>query len=507
MTYVLSVQQSPEVPSAYPLLAMMLNAALSQSLRVAAQLGIAASLHEGPKTVQQPSLQRPGGSAMRAYTPLLAFVFLLLSSVPAAHAQVIFNNSTTNTVTSPINNRVQVLNNTEVIFNASGNVTAFSSLGGGLTASLAAVSVFDTSRVIDNAANLTGNMSTGGCNVNSASGLSAVDTSEVSIVGGSLTGFISSGGGSGCTASNTASGLSARGGSMVSVSGGTFRGSISSGGSVNNFASGLSAWDDARVSVYGGTFTGIVSSGSGGLLRAQGLSAAGNSLVSVYGGRFTASGASSNLGLLALDNAQVTLFGSNFNFPFGPISALTGTITGTLQGGESINVSFFQGRSGQIILSSSDTDGDGILDDMDNCPDVFNTDQLDTEGDGTGNACDSDDDNDDVLDGSDNCPLQPNLDQADTDGDGAGNACDTDDDDDGVLDGFDSCPGTLAGEVVNTAGCAIAQLCPCDNAWKNHGAYVSCVAHTAKAFVAEDLITEAEKDAIISEAGQSSCGK
>jgi hypothetical protein len=61
--------------------------------------------------------------------------------------------------------------------------------------------------------------------------------------------------------------------------------------------------------------------------------------------------------------------------------------------------------------------------------------------------------------------------------------------------------------VVNTAGCAIAQLCPCDNAWKNHGAYVSCVAHTAKAFVAEDLITEAEKDAIISEAGQSSCGK
>jgi hypothetical protein len=257
---------------------------------------------------------------------------------------------------------------------------------------------------------------------------------------------------------------------MVSVSGGTFRGSISSGGSVNNFASGLSAWDDARVSVYGGTFTGIVSSGSGGLLRAQGLSAAGNSLVSVYGGRFTASGASSNLGLLALDNAQVTLFGSNFNFPFGPISALTGTITGTLQGGESINVSFFQGRSGQIILSSSDTDGDGILDDMDNCPDVFNTDQLDTDGDGTGNACDTDDDND------------------------------------GVLDGFDSCPGTLAGEVVNTEGCAIAQLCPCDNAWKNHGAYVSCVAHTAKDFVAEDLITKAEKGAIVSEAGASNCG-
>jgi hypothetical protein len=515
MTYVLSVQQTPQVPSAHPLLAMMLNAALSQWLRVAAQLGIAALLHEGPKTVQQPSLQRPGGSAMRAYIPLLAFVFLLLSSVPAAHAQVIFNNGMTHTVTSPINNRVQVLNNTEVIFNAGGNVTAFSSLGGGLTASLAAVSVFDTSRVIDNAANLTGNMSTGGCNVNSASGLSAVDTSEVSVVGGSLTGFISSGGGFGCTASNTASGLNARGGSMVSVSGGTFTGSISSGGFIDNFASGLSAWDDARVSVYGGTFMGIISSGGGGVLRAQGLSAAGNSLVSVYGGSFTASGASSNLGLLVLDNAQVTLFGNGFNFPLGPISALTGTITGTLRSGESIDVSFFQSHSGQIILSSSlDTDGDGIPDSTDNCPNTPNADQADADGDGRGDTCDAcpadpfnDSDGDGICELTDNCPLTANANQLDSDNDGAGDACDSDDDNDGVLDTNDQCLSTAAGVTVNTDGCSIADLCPCANDWKNHGAYVSCVAHTAEDFVAEDLIAEAEKDVIVSEAGQSSCGK
>lgn len=372
---------------------------------------------------------------MRAYTFLLAFALLLVSSASAAHADIIFNNGTTNTVTSPINDRVQILNNTVVTFNAGGNVTAFSSLGGFLTASLAAVSVFDTSRVIDNAANLRGDMSTGGCNVNSASGLSAAVTSEVYILGGSLTGFISSGGGFGCTASNTASGLRAQGSSMVSVSGGTFTGSISSGGFIDNFASGLSAAGNSIVSVSGGTFMGIVSSGGGGVLRAQGLSATGNSLVSVSGGSFTARGASSNLGLLVLDNARVTLFGNDFNFPFGPISPSTGTITGTLQSGESIDFSFFQSRSGQIILSSFDTD------------------------------------------------------------------------DDGVLDGFDSCPGTPAREVVNTEGCAIAQLCPCDNPWKNHAAYVSCVAHTAEDFVTEDLITEAEKDAIVSEAGQSSCGK
>jgi len=37
-----------------------------------------------------------------------------------------------------------------------------------------------------------------------------------------------------------------------------------------------------------------------------------------------------------------------------------------------------------------DADGDGILDDMDNCWDVYNPDQTDTDGDGIGNACDED---------------------------------------------------------------------------------------------------------------------
>jgi hypothetical protein len=145
---------------------------------------------------------------MRAYTPLLAFVFLLLSSAPAAHADLIFNNGMANTVTSPINDRVQILNNTVVIFNASDNVTA-SSFGG----SLAAVSVFDTSRVS------------------------------------------SRGGGVGYTASNTASGLNARGGSMVSVSGGTFTGSISSSGGVFALPTGarLLAWP-GRLQAAGAMF-------------------------------------------------------------------------------------------------------------------------------------------------------------------------------------------------------------------------------------------------------------
>jgi hypothetical protein len=71
-----------------------------------------------------------------------------------------------------------------------------------------------------------------------------------------------------------------------------------------------------------------------------------------------------------------------------------------------------------------DQDGDGDLDPSDNCVDVFNPDQLDTDGDNQGDACDGDDDNDGVADGPDNCNLTSNPDQLDYDGDGEGNVCD-----------------------------------------------------------------------------------
>lgn len=74
----------------------------------------------------------------------------------------------------------------------------------------------------------------------------------------------------------------------------------------------------------------------------------------------------------------------------------------------------------------SDSDNDTIVDLNDNCPEINNQNQLDTDNDGIGDVCDEDDDNDTILDINDNCPLIANTNQQDSDNDGIGDACDPD---------------------------------------------------------------------------------
>jgi alpha-tubulin suppressor-like RCC1 family protein len=88
-----------------------------------------------------------------------------------------------------------------------------------------------------------------------------------------------------------------------------------------------------------------------------------------------------------------------------------------------------------------DSDGDGIDDEDDNCPNLINVDQLDTDQDGFGNRCDLDDDGDLIIDFLDNCPQDNNRNQLDQDNDGIGDVCDNDGDldNDGIDNSIDNC--------------------------------------------------------------------
>ncbi len=71
----------------------------------------------------------------------------------------------------------------------------------------------------------------------------------------------------------------------------------------------------------------------------------------------------------------------------------------------------------------ADRDGDGVLDEVDNCKDVANIDQLDINSNGAGDACE-DFDRDGVMNDKDNCVNNPNVYQEDEDFDGIGDVCD-----------------------------------------------------------------------------------
>jgi hypothetical protein len=77
-------------------------------------------------------------------------------------------------------------------------------------------------------------------------------------------------------------------------------------------------------------------------------------------------------------------------------------------------------------LDACDGDGDGVLDQADNCPATYNPEQVDLDGDGMGDVCDLDLDGDEVANGMDNCPYVANPTQANQDGDFLGDACDPD---------------------------------------------------------------------------------
>jgi OOP family OmpA-OmpF porin len=93
----------------------------------------------------------------------------------------------------------------------------------------------------------------------------------------------------------------------------------------------------------------------------------------------------------------------------------------------------------------SDADGDGVFDGLDQCADTPAGARVDRKG------CPIDSDGDGVFDGLDECPDTPAGARVDRKG------CPIDSDADGVFDGLDKCPDTPAGSKVDRKGCKLTE--------------------------------------------------
>jgi LruC domain-containing protein len=95
--------------------------------------------------------------------------------------------------------------------------------------------------------------------------------------------------------------------------------------------------------------------------------------------------------------------------PYGPTSAISlgfpNTIFGDSQGLLNVSGHFCVRRLEYGCVP--DADWDGIIDDVDNCVGLANSDQADADGDGAGDLCDDDGDNDGVPDAVDAYPCDP----------------------------------------------------------------------------------------------------
>jgi hypothetical protein len=164
---------------------------------------------------------------------------------------------------------------------------------------------------------------------------------------------------------------------------------------------------------------------------------------------------------------------------------------------EDVTQDFFvlkaSGTDGTDVLLQ-DTDGDGVSDLDDNCPDHFNPLQEDLDEDGLGDPCDPDDDEDGVDDVNDNCPIDFNPDQGDVDADGLGDACDS---------SFGT--GTVVDAIEGSAGEAVTEITLANPPGGNgliakltgKGGIVRKVSEAVAAFDAGEIDTAAYVDQLV----------
>jgi hypothetical protein len=125
--------------------------------------------------------------------------------------------------------------------------------------------------------------------------------------------------------------------STVNISGGTFSDNVDAyGNSTMNISGGNFTYD--RIAA---TDSGMVNI-SGGIVSCP-ILATGSSTVNISGGVFSDT-------LYAAMSTTVYIHGKNFNLPLGEITALTGTLTGTLDSGDAIQIPFIRDEGTAVIL-------------------------------------------------------------------------------------------------------------------------------------------------------------
>ena len=82
---------------------------------------------------------------------------------------------------------------------------------------------------------------------------------------------------------------------------------------------------------------------------------------------------------------------------YGPVAALSGTLSGILLSGEAFSNAFTRTSIATLELAPQDADEDGEPDESDNCPNTPNADQIDSDSDLLGDPCDPDEDGDGVA--------------------------------------------------------------------------------------------------------------
>jgi len=177
-------------------------------------------------------------------------------------------------------------------------------------------------------------------------------------------------------------------------------------------------------------------------------------------------------GLVPHQGTVYTVAGTSSHIAPAPLQHPAMPITWTERGslilevhGTRLDLSFLDTMGGVLdyftlikgdYCPGADADADGVCDPDDSCPDDYDPEQENADGDDSGDACDpcpQDPDDDSDLDGYcadvDNCPDTTNPNQTDTDGDGIGEICDdcpadpdNDVDSDGHCGDVDNCPQT-----------------------------------------------------------------